>query len=419
MASTNETLQKKRDEANRIVEEMLQQAKIIEAKVEESAKLINEIVVDSNEADKLKARLNTIINTTNATITKFRSERDSISKLLNQVNTFYSKKFQPLSEKIEDKQLGLKAILLSSESISTEIVKLKNLSTIQFNEVKSYANDLKKKNKELLNIDNSIRKILASATVHGQSIDAFHKLVKRQELEINKASETINLLLVASQKSNKIISELLDQSNNDYKEIKDIKFESSELLKEIQSIYDIAAETGLSGEFDKRRSHLQESLNKWEKRIFYMSLLSLALISALFFWQLWLCHWDIKSQASTVNFYLRFLMLSPVIYYLYFCSSQYSETKKLHDKYSFKTTLAMSIKNHISLLINEERFSDKERMDKILEFILEGFQKIYSEPYSDEEYKLKLKLANMKLDIQKKLLKKVYNENFNINKSSE
>lgn len=178
----------------------------------------------------------------------------------------------------------------------------------------------------------------------------------------------------------------------------------STLLKDIQDIYEIAAETGLSGEFDKRRKHLKEALDKWEKRIVITTIVLLVVIVTMFIGQLWLYKWDIENHTFDINFYVRFLIASPIVYYLYFCSSQFSQTKKLHDRYSFKTTLAMSIKHHIELLTEQEKFNQEERINKILDFVLDGFTKIYSEPHNNEDYKLKLKLVNMEMKIEKRII---------------
>ena len=43
------------------------------------------------------------------------------------------------------------------------------------------------------------------------------------------------------------------------------------------------------------------------------------------------------------------------------------------------------------------RLNTVERINKILDFVLDGFQKIYSEPHTNDDYKLKLKLASMEM----------------------
>ena len=161
-----------------------------------------------------------------------------------------------------------------------------------------------------------------------------------------------------SQENEKSIDKLLEDSTTEYNNIISIKEDSEKLLLEIQDIYEIAADTGLSGEFDKRRKYLKELLGTWEKRIFITTLVLLGMIILMFVGQLWLYNWDMANHTFDINFYIRFLIASPVVYYLYFCSSQHAQAKKLHDRYSFKTTLAMSIKNHIKLLTQHEKFKE-------------------------------------------------------------
>ena len=38
---------------------------------------------------------------------------------------------------------------------------------------------------------------------------------------------------------------------------------------------------------------------------------------------------------------------------------------------------------------------------------MKGFGKIYNEPYADDSYKMKVKIANFEIDLQKKLIEKL------------
>ena len=402
--ASKETLQAKREEANKIVNEILKQSKFIEDNVIKSKELIKNIEINSNDSKKLNSSLNRIISKTYDAILRFRKERDLVSKLLTQVNNFYTKKYLPLSEKIADKESGFQAKLRETNQAKNEILKLKQLSSKQFSEVKNYANELKKKNRELISIDNAIRRLLKDTTTKNQKVNELSKSVIALESQIKKTHDNIDRLFISGQDKEKKISKLLIESDNEFKSIQKIKKDGSALLKEIQDIYEIAAETGLSGEFDKRRAHLKELLSKWEKRIFITSSILLATIVLMFVGQLWLYNWDLTNHTFDINFYVRFLIASPVVYYLYFCSIQYSQAKKLHDKYSFKTTLAMSIKHHIQLLTQHEKFDKDDRINKILDFVLDGFRKIYTEPHTDDDYKLRLKLMNMEIDIEKRIM---------------
>jgi hypothetical protein len=403
-------LKAKREEANRIVSEILVKSKLIEDNLIKSTNLVKEIALNSEDSKSLNLALNKIISTTNEAIVKFRKERDKVSMLLNQVNSFFTKKYLPLSLVIENKETGLQAKINEATKTKTEILKLKQLSNELFIEVKNYANELKGKNRELVAIDKSIRKLFQESSDRHGKITELSKSVISLEHQIKKTHDGIEKLFLSGQEKEKKISSLLIESRNELDSIQKIKNDSSALLKKIQEIYEIAAETGLSGEFDKRRAHLNNLLKVWENRISITTAVLFVIIVVMFVGQLWLYDWNLTNHTFDINFYIRFLIASPIVYYLYFCSMQYSQTRQLHDKYSFKTTLAMSIQHHMQLLTEHAKFHTEENINKILDFVLEGFQKIYNEPHSSDESKLKLKLLNMEIDIEKKIMETISNK---------
>jgi uncharacterized coiled-coil protein SlyX len=401
-----ENLQAKREQANKIVLDMVKNGLLAEENLKKSNRLIETIRLDTSQAKTIITTLNKIVAASNDAIDKFRNERDKVSTLLKQVNNFYDNKYLPLVEQIHDKETGIKANLTIAHKAKTEILKAKSVSAEQYEIVKEYASELKKKNRQLLSIDTSIRKLLEDTTAKNKNVDILNKSVVELEKKITKTHDDFGKLYSENQIKSKNLSNFLSTAEDEVNEIQKNKNNSDEVLKNIQEIYDIAAETGLSGEFDRKSKDLKIILIKWENRILYTSTALLAAIILMFLGQLTLDGWDLK--AMDVNFYLRFLITSPIIYYLYLCSKEYSETKMLFDKYSFKTTLAMSIRNHIQLLTEQEKFNTPERIDGILSFILDGFKKIYTEPHvnTEDNYKMKLKLANMELKLGKSIMEK-------------
>lgn len=400
---TIDTLKSKREEANKIVEDIKVKFQIIEENFEKSKSILANHEINSKETKKINLNLNNIIISTNEAIDKFRKQKDRVSSLLTQVNNFYEKKYLPLLNKIEDDENGFKAKLKQGTQFEKEINYIKESSKNQYEEVKKFAKELRVIYKGLLTLNTSINTISNNIINKKSKIDDIYLLVSELYKKINNIHSNLNILFNESKNNERRISELLNKSNNEYDNIIKIKKNSEELLTKIQEVYEIAADTGLSGEFDKRRKHLEISLKEWQKRIFVTTLILLIVVIMMFIGQLWLYDWDMKSHTFDINFYIRFLIASPIVYYLYFCSSQYAQSKRLHDKYSFKTTLAMSIKNHIQLLTENEKFLKEERINKILDFVLDGFNKIYVEPYSNDDYKLKLKLSNIEMEIEKKI----------------
>lgn len=402
--SSLDSLNSKREEANKIVNEILGKSEELERRLEESTRIISKIISNSKDSDTLNSSLKSTIASTSKTIEKFRTERQKVYSILNGVNSFYEKKYLPLLDKINDKNNGFQSKLNSSKRDSDEISKNKVIATEQLSDLRKIATELKSKYPELKKLDSNIRKLEIAAKKDGDSIKNSNDLIKSLEVKIRKTNADITILFKESERHSKSIKSLLDDSNNDISNIKKNNSESDKILIDIQNIYDLAAQTGLSGEFERQKKQLGEQLTKWEERIFKISSVLLLLIIGLFFVELYLYDWKLKN--IDVNFYLRFILFSPIVFYLYFCTNQFSEAKKLHDKYAFKTTLAMSIQNHIKMLLEQDGFAVSSK-EKITEFVISAFQKIYSEPYLDNNLKLGIKLQNIEMNLEKKLEEKI------------
>lgn len=402
--SVLDSLNSKREEANKIVSEILEKSIELDKRLDESTKIINHLITNSKNSDGLNSSLKSTISSTNKTLERFRAEKTKVNTILKNVNSFYDKKYIPLLAKIEDKQSGFQAKLNNSKKETEEILKYKSIAISQYEEIKKIAIDLKSKYPELKRLDTNIRKLAINATNDSNKTKSLKDSIQLLEIKIKKTNTEIQALFKASEKDSKEIEILLNNSNNDIENITKNSAESNKILFEIQRIYDLAAQTGLSGEFERQKLQLSQQLKKWEFRIFIISIVLLISIISLFLLELKLYDWKLKS--IDMNFYLRFILFSPIIYYLYFCTNQFGEAKKLYDKYAFKTTLAMSIQNHIKMLLDEEKF-DINAKDKILEFVLNGFQKIYSEPYTENNLRIGLKLQSIEMNLEKKLFEKL------------
>lgn len=403
----NDSLKAKRDQANKLVNEIIKVKENIQDVLVDADELYSQIDKKDEKYKKLIQSLDRINKTTESAIANFRTDKDNIKRLLTQANSFYEKKFIPLSQKIEDSSTGFRAKINQSSSELRELEKIKINSGKQYDEIKKFVSEYKSKSQELRTINSTVRRLSESTEKNKNKADVFLEKIQKADYDIKniltrnikRDTETQGLaesILKREKKSNEIL-------NN----IEQLFVDSEEKRNAIEDVYQISHLTGLSGEFGNRRNDLKEEVKTWEKRILQWTKILLAGLLFVFIGQLALYNFDIKGTNFDFNFYVRFSILSPIVYYLVFCSTQYNKAKALHDKYSFKTTLAMTIKSHIDLLTKEENFNQPERMDKILDFILEGFAKIYNEPYSEEDFKMKIKLANMKIDLQKNLLKKM------------
>lgn len=409
----NESLIQKKEQAEKILEEInIKHQQII--KVKESCDELLKVISNSyGENKKINAALNLIKNRSEVLIRELDAHRGTINNQYTNANLFYTKKYLPLVEKIENSESGFSAKLSYAKNLTKEIAKETSLIEKQYDEIKKQASEYRAITNSIKNLETSTRKVYEFVQDKKPKIEDILKEIQGIEGRIKSSNIEINKLLKESSSSYLEINAYKDKSNNDYNLISSNKDNSDKILESIREIYEIAARTGLSGEFENRRNKLNDEIKKWESRLLIVTILLLLGIVGLFVFQLSLYDWDIEAHTFNVNFYIRFLIVSPIVYYLYFCASQHDKAKKLFDKYSFKTTLAMSIKSHIELLLSNKYFQKEERIDTILEFIINGFNKIYNEPYSDEDYKLKLKLANLELDIENRIMEKIIQDSKN------
>src|SRR5690606_20466759 len=100
---------------------------------------------------------------------------------------------------------------------------------------------------------------------------------------------------------------------------------------------------------------------------------------AFFYYQLFIADFILKNVEINSAIFSRILMSSPLIFYLAFSTTQYSRSKSLYERYSYKTVISFSIEAHIKLLLELGRDKNGVIREEIITFILSGFKKIYRE----------------------------------------
>jgi predicted nucleic acid-binding Zn-ribbon protein len=399
---TNQTLAQRREQASELIAEIEADYRSI-SEVKKTAKsVLSSLKTDTGKFKRQISSLNRISSNLDEAIEGFRLEKKRINSILIQAEKFYNTQFVPLKSKITDPETGFRKKIKDFNSLSKQLDKIESSCNKKYDEVEQTISNFKNSVSQLRPIDVAIRKLHESSVKNKTDSDAILTRLISIEKRAAELRKAIGQIKSESQAHLVSIENLKNEGKVKVDDIGANLKLSRETLAKIQEVYNIAAETGLSGEFENRRNNLKSDLSKWENRIFYISLTLLVSFLVLFILQLIQLNWKIADLKW--SFYARLLVFSPIIYYLFFCATQYSKVNKLYDKYSFKTTMAMSIKHHIDLLIKQQLFVDNTRIDKVLDFVLEAFGKIYNEPYSDEDYKMKLKLSSIEVDLEKKVL---------------
>lgn len=356
---------------------------------------------ENKEEQKTWNALKQIFNTANESVERFKKDKQVLSSLLIEAQTFYDKKYIPLKEKIIDPEIGLLNTLNTSKLQKKDIEKIGFQCKEQFEKIKESVKIHGNTLKTLIDLEHKTKKIFSEISIRGDKtkeisieIGNAHRTALKLKSEVDDNSNKANELV-------KSIEKLLTDSNCLFDQITDIKNKSENTYRDILTLYEIAADTGRSGEFDRRRKSLTLELKKWEKHLFFTTILLLVFVVLLFWFQMFLYNYNVVNASHDLGFYVRFILASPIVFYITFCSIQYKQIRNLINKYSFKTTLAASIKSHLELLTSNEKFIEKRHVDDILKFTLNAFGQIYSEPDNNEELKLKLKIQTAEINFEK------------------
>lgn len=401
------SLEERRRKAAGLVAEITTLKNSLDTIFEDANSLLDGIKSNDKAYKSLVEKLNTINKETATAIAGFKGDKNKIIRLLNEAERFYKDKYAPLAAKYAAKKREFAADAIGADREWKKFEKLKTDCSSQYNEIVMLGKNYKARIVELKRIENAIQNLHRVAEQNKGKIDKLQDAVTVTHKEVAASNANIKHLERECAFLAKNIRRYAYESDTNNQKIIKLYHNSEAKLAEIQRIYEIASETGLGGEFEKRRNSLNGEIKKWEKYILITSIVLFVGIIGLFIFQLGINGWMLNATFD-LNFYVRFLIFSPVVYYLYFISVQYNKAKQLHDKYAFKVTLSMTIKSHIELLTQQGYFKDEKHLDQILEFVLDGFRNIYCEPNnSSDDYKMRIKLADVEIEMQKKIIDKL------------
>ncbi len=368
-------------------EKAMQQLDEIKSIYSEAQRTSQNLSKKDKQIKSLIDQLNKIQTDANFVLKKYRREQRLISQKLERAETFYKESFLPLREKILNRKTGLKKALAEADTFRKDLEERKK-------RIKEVNTEFRATIQSIRKISASIKSIEAKARNNEElisigldniniNVDKAKDLLSLMKSKLEETqlshSEIDKILKICQEHSNKINS-LLEKSENSNELIQAILSEATETNNKISNLYEIATNKTMAGAFDERRKALFNELGKWYTSVRSLSVIWFLLILLILVGQIWCNNWSI--QNLSYEFYLRFLYTLPIAYYLFFCVSQFSSIRKSHERYAFKTTVALSIEAHTELL--RRNFDLSKYEERILEFSMDSLKKIYDEPYYSE-----------------------------------
>ena len=169
--------------------------------------------------------------------------------------------------------------------------------------------------------------------------------------------------------------------------------ESVEFKEKIQEIYSIGTKGAHANHFVERRNQLRWMFIAW--MIISLTFLIATIILAI-------CviapMADKMKHSLDVNLsalLLRFSILTPTTFAFIYSLNQYSQERRLYEKYAFKAISTYSIETSLNTLLRSTKgLSDQSRDKKITDFAICTFNSIYQEPIETKKERWSFGVGN-------------------------
>ena len=278
--------------------------------------------------------------------------------------------------------------------------KLEEINTIKdkINDTKSEIDSVRSKIEELR--DNAIRSESDITSMKETINDFFNEIEENRE----KMSQSIKNVNDMSDKFKENIEENLKKNEENTQNIIN---KNEELQKKIFDLMWKATWSKLYASFNERSNSLYNQKKFWWKILIIWVMLA-TWLSVWIIYSLWdfFSTWDILDIKNYFWLWIRFLMLFPLFYAIYFAANQFNTNNKLEEEYEFKSSLSVTLPFFKDLL------EDTKEEDK--EFIIESIWKIFSSP-TESVFWSKITKKNV-YEIIKKEVKDYSEILWNINK---
>ena len=320
-------------EIKKKIEEYLAQATELNEKITDEETGLQAIL---ESAQELKNNINTSKVNADAQLQKITEALNSVQSSIEEMETAYTE-FTELNEKITDEETGLQAILDQAVELKSEIVAVKSNAETVYKEIRIFRDNAAGYIKDIENFKGNAENV-------AQGIQ-------------NKYDESV------------------------------------EFKEKIQEIYSIGTKGAHANHFVERRNKLRWMFITW-MIISLVYLIATVTLAILFIKPMA----DDMKTSPDINlsaFLLRFSILTPTTFAFIYSLNQYSQERRLYEKYAFKAISTYSIETSLNTLMRSTKgLSDQSRDKKITDFAICTFNSIYQEPIETKKERWSFGVGN-------------------------
>ncbi len=297
------------------------------------------------QADNLTSRLQDLVKQgeTNTTtiknivtdLTALKEQIDGLKKASEEKATIINQKYEEIVANLDDMQKAYTS----------------------FREIKSKIDDPNEGLEAILNLSNKLKDDIAQARTNAE--DSY-----KQSKNLEEKVKTIK-----------------DQSDKAIGFIESNKKRSEEYKNQIGEILEITTNTSVADSFNERKKEIGKSLKFWLTGFVIATFILIGAISGL----IWMAYDKNGLHLDEWKFWYRFTLTSPLIYAVYFFSSNYSRERELLERYAFKFSLSISLRSYVQLLT--DNFKSETAITNAQNFTLKTLDIVYKEPYFEKNKK--------------------------------
>lgn len=290
--------------------------------------------------------------------------------------------FTPLYEKVTDPTAGLEAVHTNAANYLTKIQTLLTTAQTTSTSVATTITEIESKSEEVDDAYTKFTESLEKVNDPENGLEAQLEIVKKlaRDAATSKNSAETELASVISLKES--ATENLEEIKTSKSEVDKLQKESATLTEDIRNNLDISAADSLSSAITKQRERFDKSVFWWGVGVFATILIIAALLGYIYY-TLFIGEGDAnilmkEEDAGTilVTVLSKVVFTSPLVFALYFTTSNFSRVKELRDHYIGKEIAAKNLQAYVKLLRSE--FGDYT--EKRLAFTLRNMQAIYDDP---------------------------------------
>ncbi len=320
-------------EIKKKIEEYLAQATELNEKITDEETGLQAIL---ESAQELKNNINISKVNADAQLQKITEALNSVQSNIEEMETAYTE-FTELNEKITDEETGLQAILDQAVELKSEIVAVKSNAETVYKEIRIFRDNAAGYIKDIENFKGNAENV-------AQGIQ-------------NKYDESV------------------------------------EFKEKIQEIYSIGTKGAHANHFVERRNKLRWMFITW--MIISLVFLIATVTLAILFIKPMADDMKTSPDINLSAFLLRFSILTPTTFAFIYSLNQYSQERRLYEKYAFKAISTYSIETSLNTLMRStEGLSDQSRDKKITDFAICTFNSIYQEPIETKKERWSFGVGN-------------------------